>query len=178
MCGASDCGSLTQEEGKGDIVFEDSDYIPEPFPEQLMEPLEWTQILATLDVCINEVTPTRFCDKNGLDITPLCMIKAIKPSKELETDKDPIDKLEQSIQCLRIYEEISIRDLDIDDNLTKSINSFQKDHNPQELDLDCNFWDALGDLHFSANDEKSKGSLDSEEDQESFLEFPNTKPRQ
>ena len=63
MCGAYDCGSLTREEGKGNSDFEDSDYIPQPFPEQLMEPLEWTQILATLDVCVNEVTPTRFYDE-------------------------------------------------------------------------------------------------------------------
>ena len=33
MCGASDCGSLTRKEGKGDRDFEDSDYIPEPFPD-------------------------------------------------------------------------------------------------------------------------------------------------
>ena len=134
MCGDFDCGSLTREEGKGDRDFEDSDYIRESFPEQLMEPLEWTQILATLDVCANEITPARFCDENGLDITPLCMIKAIKSSNELEyADKDPIDKLEQSIQCLRIHKD---QDLDIDDNLTVSIDSFQKDYNPQELDDD------------------------------------------
>ena len=50
-----------------------------------MEPLEWTQNLATLDVCVNEVTPTRFCDENGLDITPLCMIKAITSDIALES---------------------------------------------------------------------------------------------
>ena len=38
----------------------DDDYILEPFLEDQFEPLEWSHVLATLDVCINKVVPTQF----------------------------------------------------------------------------------------------------------------------
>ena len=66
-CGASECNSQDKQEWKGDRSYEDSDYVPEPFPEEQLEPLERIQILATLDVCANETTPTKFCDDEGYE---------------------------------------------------------------------------------------------------------------
>ena len=77
-----------------------------------MEPLEWTQILATLDTCLNEATPIHFCDDEGYDLVPLKMINASLILKEEQ-------KQTQKVQCLRIKDEISIRDLD---NETKQSN--------------------------------------------------------
>ena len=31
--------------------------------------------MATLDVCVNKTTPTIFCDEEGYDIIPICIIK-------------------------------------------------------------------------------------------------------
>ena len=45
--------------------FNDEVYILEPFPKDKLEPLEWTHILATLDVCTNEGVPTQFCEKES-----------------------------------------------------------------------------------------------------------------
>ena len=79
--------------------------LPDPFPEACMEPLEWTQILATLDTCVNEATPIHFCDDEGYDLIPLNMINASLITKKKQTET-------QEVQCLRIQDEISIRDLD------------------------------------------------------------------
>ena len=46
----------------------DDAYIPVPFPEDEFKPVEWRGILATLDVCVNEMTPTVFCDEEGYDV--------------------------------------------------------------------------------------------------------------
>ena len=37
------------------------------------EPIEWSHILATIDVSALE-QPTKLCDPNGYDIIPICMI--------------------------------------------------------------------------------------------------------
>ena len=60
MCGASKNGS--QEEAKERNLSDDY-YIPKPFLEDQFEPLEWSHILATLDVCTNEHISTPFCDE-------------------------------------------------------------------------------------------------------------------
>ena len=36
-------------------------YIPKSFPDDKFIPNAWMDTLATLDVCVNEVTPTIFC---------------------------------------------------------------------------------------------------------------------
>ena len=46
-----------------------------PFPEDEFKPIEWRGILATLDICVNETTPTVFCDEEGYNVIPICMIK-------------------------------------------------------------------------------------------------------
>ena len=50
-------------------------YILEPFPEDEFKLVECRGILATLDVCVNETTPTVFYDEEGYNVIPICMIK-------------------------------------------------------------------------------------------------------
>ena len=59
MCGAFDQGSLDEDHYIHHRAMDNKEYVPEPFPEELFEPLEWTHILATLDVCTNEITQTQ-----------------------------------------------------------------------------------------------------------------------
>lgn len=54
----------------------DESYIPTPFPEEKMEPVEWRHVLATLNVCtLNH--RIKFCDEEGYDIMPILMIRTI-----------------------------------------------------------------------------------------------------
>ena len=101
----------------------DDAYIPVPFPEDEFEPVEWRGILATLDFCVNETTPTIFCDEEGYDIIPICMIKVSHridfPDEAPLQQKEPKDdnqteeqeELDAAILRLGLQEEISIRDL-------------------------------------------------------------------
>ena len=48
----------------------------------------WTYIIvATLDVCVNETTPTILCDDEGYDIIPIEMIKAAHEPIENQEDE-------------------------------------------------------------------------------------------
>ena len=40
MCGAFDCGSLVRQDGIIERAIEDPFYMPEPFPEEMLEPFE------------------------------------------------------------------------------------------------------------------------------------------
>ena len=55
----------------------DEDYILEPFPNDQFIPDAWQDVLATVDVCVNEVTPTVFCDEEGYDIVPVHMVRVL-----------------------------------------------------------------------------------------------------
>ena len=56
----------------------DENYIPEPFPEDALEPLEWGQILATIDACaISDQPTTRFCDPEGNNVVPYFGVQAV-----------------------------------------------------------------------------------------------------
>ena len=59
MCGAFDQGSLDVNHCIHHRSMDDKEYVPEPFSEDLFEPLEWTHVLATLDVCTNKITQTQ-----------------------------------------------------------------------------------------------------------------------
>ncbi|MCO5566309.1 hypothetical protein L7F22_019986 [Adiantum nelumboides] len=69
MCKASDCSDFDEKEAALDRALGDEAYMPEPFREHMFEPNEWTQILATLDVCVNEVIPTKFCDEMAMTLS-------------------------------------------------------------------------------------------------------------
>ena len=73
MCGASKNG--IQEETR-ERELSDDYYIPKPFLEDLFEPFEQCHILAMLDVCTNEAISTQFCDKEGYDVAPFCMVQS------------------------------------------------------------------------------------------------------
>ncbi len=63
---------------------EEDNYVPEPFPEDELEPHGWHDILATLDVCANKVYATQHCDEEGYDITSLNMISVQREGPILE----------------------------------------------------------------------------------------------
>ena len=58
--------------------------IPEPFLDDKFILDAWIDTLAMVDVCINEVTPTIFCDKEGYDLAPFQMVSIIQ---------DPLDHI-------------------------------------------------------------------------------------
>ena len=88
---------MSEEEGKSE------DYVPEPFPEKELEPHGWNNILATLDVCTNELTPTMFCDEEGYDLFPFQMVKFLQHTKE----GDKVKILEGEVPARVIQNEIS-----------------------------------------------------------------------
>ena len=106
----------------------DDAYIPEPFPEDEFKPIEWRGILATLDVCVNETTPTVFCNEEGYDVIPICMIKVNHKNGDPEdkiqgqevpksgTTIEEQEELDVAIRCLGLQDEISIRDLSEDED--------------------------------------------------------------
>lgn len=54
----------------------DEAYIPIPFQEEELEPVEWNHVLATLDVCtLNH--GIKFCDEDGYDIIPIKMVQVL-----------------------------------------------------------------------------------------------------
>ncbi|MCO5551799.1 hypothetical protein L7F22_005301 [Adiantum nelumboides] len=131
MCGASDNGDLTKKECILERSVTDEAYIPEPFLEHLFEPFGWTQILSTLDICVNELTPTKFCDEEGYDLVTLQMASVILESG-LESDENE-DQLTQRVECKRIVNEISLIDLEkqtkdeFRDSLSKDLPLLEED---------------------------------------------------
>ena len=55
----------------------DKAYVPIPFLEDTFEPIEWSHILAIIDVSALH-HPTKFCDPDNYDIIPICMIELIE----------------------------------------------------------------------------------------------------
>ena len=54
----------------------DEGYKPVPFNEEKFEPVEWSHVLATLDVCtLNH--GIQFCDEEGYDIIPIKMVQVL-----------------------------------------------------------------------------------------------------
>ena len=83
MCGASE-GEIDE----GDVGPKlDEDYILEPFSNDQFIPDAWQDVLATVDVCVNEVTPTVFCDEEGYDIIPVHMIRVLNDETKQEYDE-------------------------------------------------------------------------------------------
>ena len=67
----------------------DEAYIPIPFPEEKLEPLEWLHCLGTLDVCtVNH--GIKFCDEDGYDIVPIRMINVAPKMQEERMPNDLI----------------------------------------------------------------------------------------
>ena len=79
MCKVSKYGSLKEEKNKREPS--DKYYILEPFLEDQFEPMKWYHVSTTMDVCTNEIVPTKFCDKEGNDIAPFWMVQSKPPLK-------------------------------------------------------------------------------------------------
>jgi len=110
MCGASESSEL---ECDDDELTENKDYIPNPFSEEEFEPAGWMDILATLDICVNNSTQTKFCDDERYDISPLCMIRVEleQPTQVEESEMNENKCEEWAILHVKAKDEISIRDL-------------------------------------------------------------------
>ena len=74
----------------------------------MFEPVEWMQMLAKIDVCVNETTPTKFVDEEGHDNAPLFMVKTIG---EDTSSIHEMETIEVKALCMR--DEVSIWDLSI-----------------------------------------------------------------
>lgn len=81
VCGASRTSIVTDgSEWCKDVM--DEAYVPIPFSEEKLEPLQWKHVLATLDVCtLNH--GIKFCDEEGYDIVPICMVRVMDELLEL-----------------------------------------------------------------------------------------------
>ena len=119
MCGASEGGV----DGENVQPKLDEDYILEPFPNDQFIPDAWQDVLATVDVCVNEVTPTVFCDEEGYDIVPVHMVRVLHDETKQEKEKQ--DNTET--RDLKLLEEISICD---QDPVNESSNE-EEDHHEQ-----------------------------------------------
>ena len=121
MCGASEQGSLAEEECIQERPLNDPEYFPKPFLEDKFEPFEWTHILATLSICTNKITQTQFCDENGNEIISLCMMNSC--FQELSTTKSEkaIPETEETPLNLIRNNEISTWDKDSSEEETKPI---------------------------------------------------------
>ncbi|MCO5568068.1 hypothetical protein L7F22_021763 [Adiantum nelumboides] len=99
---------------------EDEAYILEPFPEHLFEAFGWTQILSMLDICVNEITPTKFCDDEGYGLVTLQMTSIILESN---LEREDQDEATQEIDCKRIVDEIFVVDVEkqIEDEFVDSL---------------------------------------------------------
>ena len=80
-----------------------NDYILEPFPEHEFEPLNWNDMLATMDVCAN-IYATRHCDEEGYDVVPVWMVQVV--------NSDLNEKVTQEREKFH-HEEVSIEDLSL-----------------------------------------------------------------
>ena len=107
MCGASD----DENEQKHKEPSVDEAYILEPFPNDQFIPDAWMDVLATVDVCVNETCPTVFCDDEGYDLVQFHMVSAVMGDcEEAACEHDPISEIEADLKAMNIREEISIHD--------------------------------------------------------------------
>ena len=74
---------------------------------------------ATVDVCVNEVTPTFFCDEEGYDLIPFQMVSVIKdhPNQQ-EIEEESHETQEDGVNILHIREEVSVRDRERSEDLS------------------------------------------------------------
>ena len=86
MCEASE-GEIDEEDVGPKL---DEDYILEPFPNDQFIPDAWQDVLATVDVCVNEVTPTVFCDEEGYDIIPVHMIRVLHEEAKAKEQREKL----------------------------------------------------------------------------------------
>ena len=106
MCEASE-GEMDEEDVEPKL---DEDYILEPIPNDQFIPDAWQDVLATMDVCVNEVTPIVFCDEEGYDIIPVHMVNVLHEETQQKDDEQETTTTNIEPQDLKLMEEISICD--------------------------------------------------------------------
>ena len=130
MCGASD----GEKEEKKDP------YIPEPFPNDKSILDAWMGTLATVDVCVNEVTPTIFCDKEEFEIVPFQMVSIIlDPQDQINSEEDERNTYVKETEAMHVKDEISICNESQIEEVVES--SFDREDPDREL-----FYDACDEL--------------------------------
>ena len=106
MCGTSKNGDQKLREGKESEPY---DYISKPFLDHKFEPHGWMDVLATITICVNDVTSTLFCDQEGYDVILVQMINVLyiqnKEHIALELSKEP--SLEAKVRHVKVENEIS-----------------------------------------------------------------------
>ena len=114
MCGASD-----QDEKEEKDKNDKDPYILDPFPNEKFVPDAWMDILATVDVCVNEVTPTVFCDEEGYDLVPFHMISIVNdPLNKQNSEETSQEPQEERANLLYLKEEISIRERETSEDVS------------------------------------------------------------
>ena len=129
MCGASRASmAMDSSEWCKDAM--NNAYVPVPYPEEELEPMEWMHCLTTIDVCmINH--GIKFCDEEGYDIIPIQMVATIKV---VENDISHLTKERFH------HKEVSIKDLfdakNADGELSENEKLVKDDFDVQEFELE------------------------------------------
>lgn len=76
ICVEPFCKDFNPKRLKGSRIILDKSYVPQLFPKHLIDPLEWTHVLATLSTCALP-KPIQFYDPDGYDTVPIKMLQPI-----------------------------------------------------------------------------------------------------
>lgn len=106
------CWALIQRDGKRDIAESKDLYVPKPFSKLEFEPIGWTNILATLDLCTKEITPALFCNKEGYDLFTFQMVNVIPIKTKEEPKQESTSGEEKGCHLWKVdkHDEISLVD--------------------------------------------------------------------
>lgn len=139
MCGASD--RQNDQNCKESSV--DEAYILEPFPNDQFVPDAWMDVLVTVDVCVNETSPTVFCDEEGFDLVPFHIVSAVlEKTNKAVCEDNPTDEIEAKMKALNIHDEISMND-----NINLGNESDDSDSSIEEEGPSCQlFYDVVDEL--------------------------------
>ncbi|MCO5604027.1 hypothetical protein L7F22_058184 [Adiantum nelumboides] len=123
----------------------------------MFELVEWMQMLANIDVCVTETTPTKLVEEDGHDVTPFFMVRTIDD----DTSQGPETETAE-LKVLRTKNEITIRDLS---NSLEDTEFFYDAEPEREMDVSSN-------EENPNNDRETKPTKD-----KVFFDFHNQKPR-
>ena len=102
MCGASQTTMIADGSDWRKEVENDA-FVPVPYPEEKLNPVEWAHCLASIDVCsLNH--GTNFCDEEGYDVVPIQMVQMV--------NSDLNEEVTQEREKFH-HEEVSIKDLSL-----------------------------------------------------------------
>ena len=113
-----------------------NDYIPEPFPKHKFEPLRWNAVLATVTICVNDVTPTLFCDEDSFDVIPIQTVIAIRGPEENNPTQESFGDhtIEIELDHVKLDNEVSTFDLSFEHE-TQGETYYDASNELKEVDL-------------------------------------------